>query len=105
LEKATLPSHLANLKNAGAGEVMLQSVDRDGEMAGYDIVLLREVASQVSMPLIVAGGAGSFMDLENAFVAGADGAACGSLFNFGDNNPLRAKAFLKNRGVCVKRIG
>jgi len=57
------------------------------------------------MPLIIAGGAGSFMDLENAFAAGADGAACGSLFNFGDNNPLRAKAFLKNRGVCVKQIG
>lgn len=105
VEKVTLPSHLANLKNAGAGEIMLQSVDRDGEMAGYDLFLLREVASQVSMPLIIAGGAGSFMDLENAFVAGADGAACGSLFNFGDNNPLRAKAFLKNRGVCVKQIG
>jgi len=36
---------------------------------------------------------------------GAGGVACGSLFNFGDNNPLRAKAFLKNRGVCVKQIG
>ena len=105
VEKVTLQSHLANLKSAGVGEVMLQSVDRDGKMAGYDLVLLREVAAQVSMPLIIAGGAGSFADLVGAFAAGADGAACGSLFNFGDNNPLRAKAFLKNQGVCVKRIG
>jgi cyclase len=105
VEKVTLQSHLANLKNAGAGEIMLQSVDRDGKMAGYDLILLREVAAQVSMPLIIAGGAGSFADLVGAFAAGADGAACGSLFNFGDNNPLRAKAFLKNQGVCVKRIG
>ena len=105
LEKVTLKIHLAKLKSAGVGEIMLQSVDRDGKMAGYDLVLLREVAAQVSMPLIIAGGAGSFTDLVSAFAAGADGAACGSLFNFGDNNPLRAKAFLKNQGVCVKQIG
>lgn len=104
VQKVTLQGHLANLKSAGAGEIMLQSVDRDGVMAGYDLFLLREVAAELSMPLIIAGGAGSFADLVGAFAAGADGAACGSLFNFGDNNPLRAKAFLKNRGVCVKKV-
>jgi cyclase len=105
VQKVTLRGHLADLKSAGAGEIMLQSVDRDGVMAGYDLILLREVAAELSMPLIIAGGAGSFADLVGAFAAGADGAACGSLFNFGDNNPLRAKAFLKNRGVCVKQVG
>jgi len=103
VEKVSVGEHLTNLKNAGAGEILLQSVDRDGLMEGYDLTLLREVAAQISMPLIVAGGAGGFTDLVNAFDAGADAAACGSLFNFGDNNPLRAKAFLKNRGVLVKQ--
>jgi cyclase len=42
--------------------------------------------------------------LKQAFDAGVDAAACGSLFNFGDNNPLRAKAFLKNYDIPLKRI-
>jgi cyclase len=55
------------------------------------------------IPIIVAGGAGGFMHLKQAFDEGADAAACGSLFNFGDNNPLRAKAFLKNYNIPLKK--
>ena len=55
-------------------------------------------------PVIALGGAGQIVHLKDAFDAGAEAAACGSLFNFGDNNPLRAKALLKIYGVPLKRI-
>jgi cyclase len=83
---------------------MLQSVDNDGMMNGYDLDLLARIREKSGVPIIVAGGAGNFTDLRMAFEAGADAAACGSLFNFGDNNPLRAKAYLKNYNVPLKRV-
>lgn len=88
----------------GAGEILLNSIDRDGRMNGYDVALLDKVAHAVDVPVIACGGAGSFVHLREGFEAGVEAVACGSLFNFGDNNPLRAKAFLKNYGIPLKRI-
>ncbi len=103
-EAVSLAEHLEAVTAQGAGEIFLQSVDCDGTMTGYDLDLLRLVSQLVQVPVIIAGGAGGFPHLEEAFLAGADAAACGSLFNFGDNNPLRAKAYLKNRGIPLKRV-
>lgn len=104
MENVSLSRHIAAVVAAGAGEIMIQSIDRDGTMRGYDLNLLQTVITLSSVPVIVAGGAGNFTHLQQAFEAGADAAACGSLFNFGDNNPLRAKAFLKNYNIPLKRI-
>lgn len=103
-EGESLEVHIAKIVQAGAGEIMIQSIDNDGKMNGYDLDLLGAVVSLSSLPIIMAGGAGDFMHLKQAFDAGSDAAACGSLFNFGDNNPWRAKAFLKNYGIPLKRI-
>jgi cyclase len=103
-ESISLTEHLAGVVAAGAGEIMIQSIDRDGTMVGYDLALLQTVIGLSPIPVIAAGGAGDFLDLKQAFDAGTDAAACGSLFNFGDNNPLRAKAFLKNYNIPLKRI-
>ena len=103
-ESVSLSDHVAIVVAAGAGEIMIQSIDRDGTMMGYDLGLLRSVILLSPVPIIVAGGAGDFIHLKQAFDTGADAAACGSLFNFGDNNPLRAKAFLKNHNILLKRI-
>lgn len=103
-EPVTLAEHIASVVAAGVGELMVQSIDRDGMMEGYDLELLRRVVAAVPVPVIAAGGAGHFLHLKEAFDIGANAAACGSLFNFGDNNPLRAKAFLKNYGIPLKRI-
>jgi len=103
-EVATLDEHMATVATSGAGELMVQSIDRDGVMGGYDLDLLRQVMACSSLPVIAASGAGNFMHLKEVFDAGVDAAACGSLFNFGDNNPLRAKAFLKNYLVPLKRV-
>lgn len=98
----TLDDHIKTVINLGAGEILIQSIDRDGMMQGLDLILLTQVLSFSSIPVIIAGGTGSFMDLKSAFDLGVDAVACGSLFNFGDNNPLRAKSFLKNYGIPLK---
>ena len=103
-EDVNLEHHIAAVVDAGAGELMVQSIDRDGVMGGYDLDLLRQVISWSPVPVIAAAGAGNFIHLKEAFDVGADAVACGSLFNFGDNNPLRAKAFLKNYGIPLKKI-
>jgi cyclase len=104
MESISLSKHVAAVVAAGAGEILIQSIDRDGTMLGYDLDLLQAVITLSPLPVIVAGGAGDFMHLKQVFEAGTDAAACGSLFNFGDNNPLRAKAFLKNYNIPLKRI-
>lgn len=104
VEPVTLEEHISAVVAAGAGELMIQAVDNDGVMGGYDIKLLRRVVAVSPLPVIAAAGAGHFMHLKEAFDAGADAAACGSLFSFGDNNPLRAKSFLKNYHIQLKRV-
>lgn len=86
----------------GAGEILLQSVDRDGLMCGYDIELIRAVASAVDIPVIASGGCKDYEDMEAAFKAGADACAVGALFAFSDETPRGAARWLKSRGVEVR---
>lgn len=72
----------------GAGEIILNSVDRDGTMAGYDVDVIRDVAAAVNIPVIACGGAGRTEDLASAVFAGASAAAAGSLFVY--QGPHRA---------------
>jgi cyclase len=69
------------LEGAGAGEIFLNSVDRDGTWEGYDIPLIRAVSEAVKIPVIACGGAGSMADFEKAVrEGGASAVAAGSLF-------------------------
>lgn len=68
------------MKEMGAGEIILNSIDRDGTMIGYDLELIKRISSAVSIPLIACGGAGKTEDLAKAIRAGASAAAAGSLF-------------------------
>jgi cyclase len=78
------PAEFAMLmEKKGAGEVIVQSIDRDGAMDGYDIELIRSVSQQVSIPVVALGGAGSLSHLKDAYLAGgATGLAAGSIFVF-----------------------
>jgi cyclase len=78
------PSVLAtNLQKLGAGEIVLNNVDRDGEMKGYDFDLIDSVRNAISTPLTVLGGAGSLEDIRSLVIRyGIIGAAAGSLFVF-----------------------
>ena len=68
------------LEQEGAGEIFVYSVDRDGMMNGYDVVLIRRVAATVGIPVIACGGASEVGDLVMAVQHGAAAAAAGSLF-------------------------
>lgn len=78
------PSILARrVEGLGAGEILLNSVDRDGTMKGYDIPLVDSVRSAVRLPITVLGGAGSLQDVRSLVSRyGVIGAAAGSLFVF-----------------------
>ncbi len=104
-EPCLLEQHVANVIAAGAGEIMIQSIDRDGAMAGYDIELVRRVMAVSTIPLIAAGGSGNYAHLREVFLAtDVSAVACGSLFNFSDSNPIRAKAYLANYGLNFKVV-
>jgi cyclase len=72
-----------DMEAMGAGELFLNSIDRDGMMQGYDIELIRSVSGAVRIPVVACGGAGSVDDLADAVMkGGASAAAAGSLFVF-----------------------
>ena len=103
-EKITLEEHLIKCEKNGAGEIFINSIDQDGMMTGYDISLIKQVA-KTSLPIIACGGAGNFNHMKEAFKqTDISALACGSLFNFGDNNPIRAKSFLQNYNLNFKIV-
>lgn len=69
-------------EDTGAGELIINSIDKDGMMDGYDLASIKAVTSAVSIPVIALGGAGNINDLTSAFENGATGAAAGSMFVF-----------------------
>jgi cyclase len=75
------------MEKQGAGEILINSIDRDGTMQGYDLDLIRRVAESVSVPVVACGGAGNIGHLAEAVQAGASAAAAGSMFVF--QGPLR----------------
>lgn len=100
-----LVEHIKRLESMGAGEIFINSIDRDGMMNGYDEELLRLVVGATSIPVVACGGAGNFQHLADAFEnCGVHAVACASLFHFGDNNPIRARSYLKNKGIPVKNV-
>lgn len=96
-------THAVRLVERGAGEILLNSIDRDGTMQGYDLAMARRLADAVSVPVIVCGGAGNFMHLAELLRdTPASAAACASLFHFSDNNPIRARSYLRNLGIPMR---
>ncbi len=104
-EPVELQAHMQNCQHAGAGEFLIQSIDQDGTMEGFDIELLRLACSASNLPIIGCGGSGNYNHLKEAFLStDVSALACGSLFNFSDSNPLRAKAFLSNYDLPFKVV-
>ncbi len=92
----------AEAEEAGAGEILLTSIDRDGTMEGYDIELIAAVASAVSVPVVVSGGAGEYAHMAEALEAGASAVAASSIFHFTEKTPLGAKTYLRKQGFPVR---
>ena len=88
----------------GAGEILLTSMDCDGTKAGYDIELTRQIAQNVSIPVIASGGAGTKEHFYEALTEGmADAALAASLFHYKELEIKEVKDYLAGRGVSVRR--
>jgi cyclase len=91
---------------AGAGEILLTSMDRDGTRDGYDLSLTRAVADAVPIPVVASGGVGTLEHLREGLVQGrADAALAASIFHDGDFTIGEAKAYLARAGVPVRSSG
>ncbi len=88
---------------AGAGEILLTSMDRDGTRDGFDLGLTAAVAAAVGVPLIASGGVGSLEHLAEGVLRGhADAVLAASVFHFGDFTVRQAKEHMRSRGIEVR---
>jgi cyclase len=91
------------MQEAGAGEILLTSMDRDGTREGFDLGLTRAVSRAVGVPVIASGGVGSVEHLAQGILEGeADAVLAASVFHFGDFTVREAKEHLRNRGIEVR---
>ncbi|HET7909758.1 MAG TPA: imidazole glycerol phosphate synthase subunit HisF [Nitrospira sp.] len=91
------------MEQYGAGEILLTSMDEDGQQRGYDLGLTAAVAQRVSVPVIASGGVGTLAHLYEGFVTGkADAVLAASIFHFRAHTIREAKAYLRERGVPVR---
>lgn len=87
----------------GAGEILLTSMDSDGEKHGFDLELTKAVSDAVSIPVIASGGAGNAEHFVAAFVDGkADAALAASIFHYKETSVHEVKGYLKDKGVAVR---
>ena len=87
----------------GAGEILLTSMDEDGQLSGYDLALTRTISEAVPVPVIASGGAGELEHFYEALDQGkADAVLAASIFHFGTFTIDQAKDYLKGKGVPVR---
>lgn len=93
----------ARCEELGAGEVVLNSMDRDGTRDGFDLELTRTVADSVGIPVVASGGVGTLAHLVAGATEGhADAVLAASIFHFGEATVAEAKALLTAAGVTVR---
>lgn len=103
--EVSLVDHIKKMEAMGAGEFFINNITRDGMMNGYDLELINYVNNNTRLPVIACGGAGNFKHLAEAYLnTNVSGLAMASIYHFGDNNPIRARAYLKNNKVPIKEI-
>ncbi len=81
-QRTPMEAAIKSFVNQGAGELFINSIDRDGTMQGYDLDLVKQVAELSPVPVIASGGAGSVSDFAHAIKAGASAVAAGAMFVF-----------------------
>tara|TARA_Y100000590_G_C15660486_1_gene992394 strand:+ start:169 stop:939 length:771 start_codon:yes stop_codon:yes gene_type:complete len=86
----------------GCGEILLNSIDREGTMKGYDIELIELFSNKTNLPIIAAGGAGNYNHMLLAIKNGASAVAASSMFQFSEQTPTGARKYLYKNGVHVR---
>ena len=99
-------SWAAECERLGAGEVVLNSMDRDGTREGFDLALTRAVVDACGIPVVASGGVGNLDHLvAGATAGGADAVLAASIFHYGDATVGQAKAYLARAGVAIRPTG
>ena len=94
------------VKELGAGEIVLTSMDADGTKNGYDLPMTAAVSEAVSVPVVASGGAGCPEHLADAITKGkADAALAASIFHFGEYTIEETKRVMRERGIAVRLAG
>lgn len=88
----------------GAGQILLTSIDRDGSLEGYDVVLLSDVVASVPVPVMIAGGCGNWGHMQAAFAAGADACVTSNIFHINESGMRSAHGWLRERGLNVRAV-
>jgi imidazole glycerol-phosphate synthase subunit HisF len=100
LDPVTWAVEVASL---GAGEIIIQSIDREGTRTGYDLPLTRAVADAVTVPVVASGGVGRLEDLVDGIREGhASAVSAASIFHFTDQSVIKASAFMKHAGLEMR---
>jgi cyclase len=89
---------------AGAGELLVTSMDRDGTKSGFDLDLLRAIRRTVSLPIVASGGVGTVGHFVEGALAGASGLLAASVFHYGEFRISDAKAALAAAGLPVRPL-
>ena len=91
------------MEDSGAGELLVTSMDRDGTQIGYDIDLMKNISSEVNIPLIASGGVGNLDHLVEGIKLGkANAVLAASIFHYGKHSVLEAKQYLESKGIPVR---
>jgi cyclase len=108
IENGSMPTGLAPIDwaravaDAGAGEILLQRVERDGAANGYDVELIRAVSGAVSIPVIACSGVGRFEDYAKGVAAGASAVAAANIWHFKEMADRQGKKALAKAGINVR---
>jgi cyclase len=91
------------MQHLGAGEILLTSMDRDGQKTGFDLALTRAITDALEIPVIASGGVGNLQHLvDGVKQGGADAVLAASIFHFGEYTVQQAKQFMATQGIEVR---
>ncbi len=100
----SLSEAIKKIEECRAGEILLNSVDLDGKMTGYDLEIIKIVSSKINIPVIAAGGAEKPEDFAEAVKAGASAASGASIFHFTSFTPNDCKKSMAKAGIVVRKF-
>lgn len=100
-----LNSFVKKTQNNGVGEILIQSIDKDGSLEGFDINLLKQLTSIASVPILACSGAGNWNHFYECFdKTNVSGACSTNIFHFTNKSIKNVKKFLKEKNIKVRQI-
>ena len=93
---------VTEVESLGAGEIFLNSIDRDGSLSGYDIDFLKTVSQKVKIPIIIGGGAENWKHFLEGIKNGADAVSTNNIYHFTEKSIKNAKNYLNKNEVSIR---